>query len=139
MNYIVKHFIRVAILCCFFFNENVFAQQINNTDTSVSLKKVTSTEKTFSGKLDGKYDITIYLKFFSISDANTAIYSVKGFYYYNSVKQKIPLVGIYDYNVGLTLYYFTSTAKEDTLLNFKLSGSGANFWDELDKYENMEG
>ena len=139
MNHIVKHLIRVAILCCFFFNVNVFAQHLNNTDTSISLKRITSTEKTFTGKIDGKYDITIYLKYFSTSGANTAIYSVKGFYHYNSVKQKIPLVGIYDYNVGLTLYYFTSKAKEDTLLNFKLSDSEANFWDELDKYESMEG
>ncbi|HKC67827.1 MAG TPA: hypothetical protein VKG26_06320 [Bacteroidia bacterium] len=143
-NLLTNYFI--AILFCFSFNKNCFSVNILKgdkfsgiPDTSITLKKITTTERTYSGKIDDKYEITIYLKFFSLSDVNTAVYSVKGFYYYNSVKKKIPLVGIYDNNVGLTLYYFTSKEKEDTLLNFKLSGKGANFWDELEVYENMVG
>lgn len=123
------------------FGKTIFLRSgpLNNKDTSIAFKRIVTNEKTLQGKIDDKYEITIYLKFYGLSDACTAIYSLKGYYYYNSVKKNIPLVGIYDYNVGLTLYYFNSKAKEDTLLNFKLSGSGANFWDEVDKYESMNG
>ena len=108
-------------------------------DTSITVKKISTNEKTIKGKIAGTYAITIYLKFVRFSDASSAVYSVNGYYYYDKIKKEIPLVGIYDYNAGLILYQFDSKEKQDTLLNFLLSGSEGGFYDELDKYEGMSG
>ena len=112
-----------------------YCDPIINPDTSVSVKNIVTNEKFINGKIDDKYDITIYLKFSNYSDGSFAIYSVSGYYYYNKIKTNIPLVGIYD--GGLTLYQFSSKEKEDAILNFGLSGTeGLGFWEQIDKYKN---
>ena len=108
-----------------------------NRDTTVSVKQITTNEKTIRGNIDDKYDITIYLKYIRLSDASTAIYSVKGSYYYDKIKKEIPLVGIYD--GGLTLYQFGSKEKQDTLLDFGLNGNEKGFWDQIEMYKNLSG
>lgn len=103
-----------------------------NQDTSINIKNITTNEKLINGKIDDKYDITIYLKFHSLFfGVKSGPYSVKGHYYYDKIKKAIPLVGIYD--GGLTLYQFKSKEKQDTILN---SSSEAS-WYETDKFKNL--
>lgn len=109
---------------------NLFGQ-----DVKVSLDKITTDEKLFTGRIDGQYEITLYLKFHEFSPEHGRIYSLSGWYYYDKIKTKIPLVGIYDGT--LTLYVFKSKEKQDTVLNFKKEGKG--FWNDLQDLKNMEG
>lgn len=106
-------------------------------DTIVKVLHKYKDEKWYTGAIDGKYKITLYLRFFKTSMEHLNIYSVTGFYYYNSVKKKIPLVGIYDGH--LVLYKFSPKSKSDSLiLNFENYGS-CGFWDEIETYKELKG
>ena len=112
-----------------------------NPDTSVSVKRIETNDKIIIGKIDDKYDITIYVKFFKVYCRD--IYSVKGYYYYNKIKINIPLVGIY-HNGELTLYQFNSKAKENLILNFELRDdkfyfSPIGLFEHIDQYDSLTG
>lgn len=109
----------------------------HKTDTPARMLCVFEDSKWFTGTIDGKYKITLYLKYFKTSGEHLGIYSVTGFYYYDKIKTKIPLVGIYD--GALVLYKFPpKSAKDSLILNFENYGS-QNFWDEIETYKNLDG
>ncbi|MBX7227241.1 MAG: hypothetical protein K1X55_14495 [Chitinophagales bacterium] len=83
------------------------------------IEAVETNEIILKGSISNKYPVTIYLKKFEYSPDHLGVYSVKGWYYYDKIKEKIPLVGIYDGD--LTLYIFDEQAKADSILNFDVS------------------
>ncbi len=91
--------------------------------------KIRTLEKIFSATINQKYSTTIYLKLSNYSDEHSGIYSVKGWYYYDNIKTKIPLVGIFDGD--LTLFNLKSKVEENKILNFKTDEQG-NLWDKIE-------
>jgi len=98
------------------------------------VEKIVVQDKIFNGQID-KYPITIYLKYKQLSNYHAGVYSVEGWYYYDKVKTKIPLAGLYNYP-KLTLYHFNDTAKSNVLLNF--SEMKSNHWEDMKHYENLK-
>ncbi|KMQ72112.1 hypothetical protein [Chryseobacterium koreense] len=80
----------------------LFAQFI---DPKISLQKDWQTSATFKGKVAGQ-PITMYLEYLGHSGWHDKVFTVKGWYYYDKYKQKIPLMGFY--NGNLMLYNFDS-------------------------------
>ncbi len=109
---------------------NLSAQNKN-----ISIEKVVVNDKLLTGTIDDKYKISIYLKFYASSGDDSQIYSVKGWYYYDKVKKKIPLVGIY-YG-DLTLYVFKTKEQQDKVLNFKTNSN--RFWEGMEELQNLQG
>jgi len=107
----------------------VFAQQKD------AVLEVRTDERQFQGSINEKYEITVYLKYYQSSGEHMNVYSVKGWYYYNTIQKKIPLVGIYDGD--LTLYSFKQKEKEDSILEFKYGET--NLWSGLERLMNMAG
>ncbi|QDH80710.1 hypothetical protein FKX85_17345 [Echinicola soli] len=93
-------------------------------------------DKLLHGRIDDQYDITIYLTFHSFSNYHAAAYSVSGWYYYDHIKTKIPLVGLREYN-QLTLYNFSDTAKAYEMLDFTTMKT--NHLEDMKHYKNLEG
>jgi len=58
------------------------------------IEKITTNERMLHGYLAKKYPITIYLKLHKFSGFHRRINKLKGWYYYDKIKTKIPLVGI---------------------------------------------
>lgn len=104
---------------------NAFSQEYK-----INLEQFRTKSKIFHGSIDGKYDITIYLKLSSFSDDHQGVYSVKGWYYYNQYKKNIPIVGIYDFSDGLTLYSLKNKTLEDQIVTFNVPGK--NVWTKID-------
>ena len=77
------------------------------------IDRVCIEDKLIHGSI-GEYPITLYLKFHEYS-YHLGAYSVKGWYYYDRVKTKINLVGLYLYG-DLVLYNFKDTSKANNLL-----------------------
>ncbi len=98
--------------------------------------KTRTLEKMFSATINQKYSSTIYLKLINYSDEHSGIYSVKGWYYYDNIKTKIPLVGIFDGD--LTLFNLKSKAEENKILNFKTDEQG-NLWDRIEALKKTQG
>lgn len=119
---------RQILLLIFFVYNTTFSQEIY-------YEKIATDEKVFSGMIDDKYQISIYLKVFEMAEDMRYVYSVKGWYYYEKVKKKIPIAGVYD--GGLTLYVFKSKVKEDSVLSF--NSIEGNFWEKFDRVKNMSG
>lgn len=86
----------------------------------------------------GNYPITIHMSLFERSDDFYA-YSVKGWYYYDRFKTKIPLVGILDKN-GLVLFHFENEAKSNEILFVNDNSWNDWEWREfIDKRKRMSG
>ncbi|MDG1014982.1 MAG: hypothetical protein P8O09_07185 [Flavobacteriaceae bacterium] len=98
------------------------------------VEQIVVQDKIFNGRID-KYPITIYLKYKQFSNYHFGVYSVQGWYYYDKVKTKIPLTGLYNYP-NLTLYHFNDTDKNNELLNFREMKD--NHWDDMEYYENLK-
>ena len=107
----------------------LFAQTLK-----VELQNIRTEEKVLTGSINEKYSITMYLKFYNSSEDHMRIYSVKGWYYYDNIKKKIPLVGIYDGT--LTLYSFKTKEQQNQILNFDSKGT---VWQKLDTLKNLTG
>ncbi|MCV9927748.1 hypothetical protein OIU83_08805 [Flavobacterium sp. LS1R49] len=100
----------------------------------IELQNIRTEEKVMTGSIDGKYPISVYLNFYNSSEDHMRIYSVKGWYYYENIKKKIPLVGIYD--GGLTLYSFKTKEQQNQVLNFESKGT---IWEKIDILKNLTG
>lgn len=98
------------------------------------VEKIVVQDRLFNGQID-KYPITIYLKYNQISNYHAGVYSVKGWYYYDKVKTKIHLTGLYNYP-KLTLYHFNDSTKSNELLSFREMKS--NHWEDMKYYENLK-
>ncbi len=112
-----------------FLTVNCFAQ-----NKSISLEKITTTDKMFTGRIDDKYEITLYLKKYQMAEDHLGVYSVKGWYYYDKYKKNIPLVGVQNPATGLTLYVLKDKKTEENILKLNYSG---NIWDITDSIENI--
>lgn len=117
------------LLLFLFLTGNCFAQNNN-----ISLEKITTTDKLFTGRIDDKYEITLYLKKYQMAEDHLGVYSVKGWYYYDKYKKNIPLVGVQNPATGLTLYALKDKKTEDKILKLNYSG---NIWDITDSIENI--
>ncbi len=106
------------------------------TQQKDEIVEVRTDERTFRGKINEKYAITIYLKYYQSSGEHRGVYSVKGWYYYDNIQQKIPVVGLYE-NDDLTLFVFQQKEKQDSILEFNYGGS--NLWDGLELLKGMSG
>lgn len=104
------------------------------------IEKKEITEKTFHGMIDGKYAITMYLKFNQIMHFDRYykhyVYSVSGWYYYNNVGTKISIAGFVNGN-SMKLYVFNDAKRTNELLNFETSKD--DFYAEVEYYENLSG
>ncbi len=121
----------LLLLILIFIQLDLYSQELN----TYSIKKIITQERIYTAQINDKYDITIYLKFYKNSDGHKNIYSIKGYYYYNSIKTHIPIVGLYDGD--LILYVFSDNEKSDTVLNFK--NNVVDFWSNIDYLKNITG
>lgn len=80
------------------------------------------------GTIDEKYPITVYLHFNEYSEDNFMYYSIEGWYYYDNIKKRIPLVGLFCSD--LVLYQFENKESKDSVLG--LMGIGDNYMERLD-------
>lgn len=101
---------------------------------NISLEKITTTDKMFSGRIDDKYEITLYLKKYQMAEDHLGVFSVKGWYYYDKYKKNIPLVGVQNPATGLTLFALKDKKIEENILKLNYSG---NIWDITDSIENI--
>lgn len=118
------------LLFFFLITLTCFSQQKN-----ISIENFRTNDRIFYGSIDGKYDITIYLKVENFSEDHLYVFSVKGWYYYDKVKKNIPLVGVFNPMTGLTLFNTNDKIFEKKILDFDFSGV---VWDKLDKIETFK-
>lgn len=104
-----------------------FSQQKN-----ISIESFRTDDRIYHGSIDGKYEITIYLKVENFSEDHLHVYSVKGWYYYDKIKKNIPLAGVFNPMTGLTLFNTKDKSFEKKILNFDFPGV---VWDKLAEIE----
>lgn len=75
----------------------------------IELKKIIDSSQTFKGKIAGN-SITLHLDYDGIIDCHQYQHFVKGWYYYDKYKKRIPLTGVYDL-ANLYLYNFGNRQK----------------------------
>lgn len=114
----------------------LFSQHFSFSQQKDEIIEVRTDERIIQGEIDEKYGITLYLKHYQSSGEHRGVYSVKGWYYYNNIQKKIPLVGIYD-NGDLTLSVFQQKEKQDSILKFNYGD--LNLWDGIELLKNMSG
>lgn len=93
------------------------------------IEKNITNEKIIYGYIDNTYPITIFLKTYEPSGFHRKIYKIKGWYYYDNIKTKIPLVGVIGENI--TLYSFGNNYDKEFLKQ------NLNHWDDLKKLKNI--
>lgn len=108
---------------------------LNAQEKKIYIEDFTINDQIIHGTIDEKYPVTMYLKFEEYSPENWLFYSISGWYYYDNVKKKIPLVGIY--SGGLTLYSFTDQTRIDSIK--QLVSPVANPWESVDELMNRSG
>lgn len=104
-------------------------------EAKIYIEDFTVNDQVIHGTIDEKYPITMYLKLEEYSSETGMFYSVSGWYYYNTVKTKIPLVGIY--SGGLTLYSFKDQARADSIK--QLLSPVSNPWESVDELVSRSG
>lgn len=101
-----------------------FFKFIFNYCQKIELKSVTDSSQTFKGEIGGNA-ITMELNFDGIIDCHQYQHFVKGWYYYDKYKKKIPLTGVYNL-ANLYLYNFgnqqnkSSNFLHENILNLQL-------------------
>lgn len=113
------------IIILLFLTVNVFAQEYK-----INVEQIKTDSQILHGSIDGKYDITIYLKLASYSEDHSGIYSVSGWYHYDKFKKNIPIAGLYDFTDGLTLYALKDTSLQEKIISFDIPGG--NVWDKIE-------
>ena len=103
---------------------------------NISIEQFRTNDRILQGTIDNKHEITIYLKLEKYSDDHLYIYSVKGWYYYDNIKKKIPIFGVFNAMSGLTLFSANDLSFEKKILNFDLPG--VVIWDKLDEIEKFD-
>lgn len=89
----------------------LFSQYIH---PKIRLEKKWDTANTFKGQVAGEA-ITMRLEFLKHSGWHDKVFSVKGWYYYDRIKKKIPLMGFY--NGNLMLYHFKKEEDYEKIKN----------------------
>ncbi|MCF6131391.1 hypothetical protein [Flavobacterium wongokense] len=88
----------------------------------INIERYQVKDKLLYGMIDDRYAITMYLKYAASSGDHVSVYSVKGWYQYDNVKTHIPIVGIYDFSNGLTLYSLKDKSLEKKIADFDIPG-----------------
>lgn len=121
----------------FFLNFCLFISLVcSSQQKNISLQNIRTYDKVLKGSINGKYDITIYLKAEKFSEDHMYAFSVKGWYYYNNVKKPIPLVGVYDPAEGLTLFNLSDKVLEKKILD--LDFPEGVIWKKLEAIESIK-
>lgn len=108
---------------------------LNAQQETMYIEEIYIMDQVIHGVIDDKYPITMYLKFEEYSPENWLSFSVSGWYYYDNIKKKIPLVGIY--SEGITLYSFTDQTRSDSIK--KMVSTASNPWEAVDELANRSG
>ncbi|MNJ86206.1 hypothetical protein D3C87_36950 [compost metagenome] len=122
---------KLFIAACFLF---LGLTSLNAQEKKVYIDKFKITDQVIRGMIDEKYAITLYLKFESYFDDGMS-HTVSGWYYYDHVKKKIPLVGIW--SGKFILYQFADKERTDSILNF--TSSVSSMWEVMDDLGNRSG
>lgn len=104
---------RLILFCFFLATAASFSQNNEPTISNVYYDEYNG-KAILQDEQGRNYPITIHMSLFSRS-TNFYAFSVKGWYYYDRFKTKIPLVGILDNN-GLVLFHFENEAKSNEIL-----------------------
>lgn len=124
----------MKLVITFLFSFLVFSSLRAQQET-ITIEEFTISDQILHGQIDDKYSITMYLKFEEYSPENWLSFSISGWYYYDNVKKKIPLVGIY--SDGITLYSFTDQTRADSIK--KMLSTVSNPWEAVDELTNRSG
>lgn len=112
---------RFLIVCLFL----LLFSGINAQEELIFMEEFSLNDQVFTGSIGEKYPITMYLKFEEYSPENWLSYSVSGWYYYDNVKKKIPLVGVC--SGRLVLYSFADPVRSDSVK--QMLSSVSNPWE----------
>lgn len=92
------------------------------------------TDQVIHGTIDEKYAITMYLQLEDFFEDGTS-HTVSGWYYYDNVKKKIPLIGVC--TDRFVLYQFTDQKRADSIREFNSPVS--SMWEVMDDLSNRSG
>lgn len=112
----------------------IMAAYCTYSQVNVSIEKVYQDEKMFYGYINETLGISIYIKHYEYYSG--WIYSVEGWYQYNKIGTKIPLVGLYD-GEELILFVFKEQIKKDSIL--KIMPDYTDDTDGISHLKNMSG
>jgi hypothetical protein len=121
----------IAFLFSFLGFSTLKAQQ-----ETMYIEEIHVSDQVIHGLIDDKYSITTYLKLEEYSPENWLSFSVSGWYYYDNIKKKIPLVGIY-HGDGITLYSFADQLRADSIKH--LTSTASNSWEITDELISRSG
>jgi hypothetical protein len=103
-------------------------------DKKVYIDKFLITDQVIHGTIDEKYAITMFLKLEDYFEDGTS-HTVSGWYYYDHVQKKIPLIGVC--SDRFTLYQFADPKRADSIREFKSPVS--SMWEVMDDLSNRSG
>jgi hypothetical protein len=109
---------------------------LNAQQEKMYIEEIYISDQVIHGSIDNKYPITAYLKMEEYSPENWLSYSVSGWYYYDNVKKKIPIVGIC-HSDGIILYSFTDPLRADSIIH--LTSTSINSWEITDELMSRSG
>lgn len=92
------------------------------------------TDQVIHGIINENYPITMYLKLEDHFEDGTS-HTVSGWYYYDNIKKKIPLIGVC--TDRFVLYQFADAKRADSIRNFTSSASSP--WEVLEDLSNRSG
>jgi hypothetical protein len=108
--------------------------QVTAQIKDASIVSIQKDESYFSGSINEKYNIELYLKMTEFSEDHADVYFVKGWYFYKDKGIKIPLEGLVTWE-RMTLYQF----KDVGYLNIeKANQNGLNIFSFIDSFESIK-
>lgn len=107
---------------------------LNAQEKKVYIDKFMINDQIIHGSIDEKYPITMYLKFDDFFEDGTS-HTVSGWYYYDNVKKKIPLIGVC--TDRFSLYQFADQKRADSIRNFTSPASAV--WEVVEDLSNRSG
>lgn len=110
------------------------AASLNAQEKKVYIDEFRITDQIIHGSIDEKYPITMYLKLDEFFEDGTS-HTVSGWYYYDNVKKKIPLIGVC--TDRFSLYQFADQKRADSIRNFTSSASAV--WEVVEDLSNRSG
>ena len=110
------------------------AASLNAQDKKVYINEFRITDQIIHGSIDEKYPITMYLKLDEYFEDGMS-QTVSGWYYYDNVKKKIPLIGVC--SDRFSLYQFADQKRADSIRNF--TSSASRVWEAVEDLSSRSG
>ncbi|WP_343632001.1 hypothetical protein [Fluviicola sp.] len=110
------------------------ALSLNAQDKKVYIDEFRVTDQVIHGSIDEKYEITMYLKLDDYFEDGTS-HTVSGWYYYDNVKKKIPLIGVC--SDRFVLYQFADQKRADSIREFNAPVN--SMWEVMENLSNRSG